>query len=52
MQVWWQNDDAWYTGSVASYDVDSGKHLVEYDDGEEEELTLAQEKYEILPGED
>lgn len=50
-QVWWQDDEAWYTGSVTRYDTHSGRHLAEYDDGDEEEVDLAQEKYEVLPGE-
>ena len=51
IQVWWQDEGAWFTGSVASYDTNSRKHVVDYDDGDEEELDMAQEKYEILPGE-
>jgi DNA mismatch repair protein MSH6 len=51
IQVWWQDEGAWFTGSVASYDTNSGKHVVDYDDGDGEELDMAQEKYEILPGE-
>lgn len=48
--MWWQDDAAWYTGSVSRYDAHSGRHLVEYDDGDEEEVDLAAEKYKVLPG--
>lgn len=50
VQVWWKDDEAWYTGSVTRYEAHKGLHLVEYDDGDEEEVDLAQEKYEVLPG--
>jgi hypothetical protein len=40
------------TPAACRANTDSGRHLVDYDDGEEEELDLAKEKFEILPGED
>ena len=51
LQVWWADDAAWYTGSVTRFDATEAKHLVEYDDGDEELVDFATEKYEILPGE-
>jgi len=49
--VWWEIDAAWYTGSVTRFDPTEKKHLVEYDDGEEELVDFVTEKYEVLPGE-
>uniref|UniRef100_A0A803M7J7 DNA mismatch repair protein n=1 Tax=Chenopodium quinoa TaxID=63459 RepID=A0A803M7J7_CHEQI len=41
-------DEAWYEGCVNSFDKVSGKHLVEYDDGEEEMIDLSKEKIEWI----
>ncbi|PIA29871.1 hypothetical protein AQUCO_05800150v1 [Aquilegia coerulea] len=44
LQVYWPLDDDWYSGCVASFDSESGKHHVKYDDGEEESLVFTKEK--------
>ncbi|OAY70755.1 DNA mismatch repair protein MSH6, partial [Ananas comosus] len=46
IRVFWPLDNAWYDGCVKSFDENSGKHLVQYDDGEEEAVELAKEKIE------
>ncbi|XWS76639.1 hypothetical protein CRYUN_Cryun01aG0194500 [Craigia yunnanensis] len=46
IRVYWPLDKAWYEGWVKSFDKESGKHLVQYDDAEEEELDLGKEKIE------
>ncbi|PIA56613.1 hypothetical protein AQUCO_00700752v1 [Aquilegia coerulea] len=43
-KVYWPLDDDWYSGCVASFDSESGKHHVKYDDGEEESLVFTKEK--------
>ncbi|KAG9457908.1 hypothetical protein H6P81_002416 [Aristolochia fimbriata] len=48
VKVFWPQDDAWYEGYIKSFDKESGKHLVLYDDAEEEVLELVNEKIEIL----
>lgn len=46
VRVYWPLDKKWYDGSVTSYDKSGGKHMVEYEDGEEESLDLGKEKIE------
>ncbi|KAK8540982.1 hypothetical protein V6N13_061030 [Hibiscus sabdariffa] len=46
LRVYWPLDKAWYEGAVKSFDKDTGKHLILYDDDEEEELDLGKEKIE------
>ncbi|CAK7348409.1 unnamed protein product [Dovyalis caffra] len=46
IRVYWPLDKSWYEGCVKSYDGDSKKHLVQYDDFEEELLDLSNEKIE------
>ncbi|XP_022757900.1 DNA mismatch repair protein MSH6 isoform X2 [Durio zibethinus] len=46
IRVYWPLDKAWYEGVVKFFDKESGKHLVQYDDAEEEELDLGKEKIE------
>ncbi|KAI4349732.1 hypothetical protein L6164_010292 [Bauhinia variegata] len=46
VKVYWPLDKAWYEGCVKSFDKATGKHLVKYDDDEEESLDLAKEKIE------
>ncbi|KAJ8900424.1 hypothetical protein K2173_025201 [Erythroxylum novogranatense] len=38
IRIYWPLDKCWYEGCVKSYDTKSGKHLVLYDDCEEENL--------------
>ncbi|KAI3980709.1 hypothetical protein MKX01_025274 [Papaver californicum] len=46
IRVYWPVDKKWYDGFVKSFDSLSGKHLIQYDDSEEEELYLEKEKIE------
>lgn len=46
IKIFWPLDKAWYEGSVKSFDKDANKHLVQYDDAEEELLDLGKEKTE------
>ncbi|PON72400.1 DNA mismatch repair protein [Trema orientale] len=46
IKVYWPLDKSWYEGFVKSYDEGEGKHLVQYDDAEEEFLELGKEKIE------
>ncbi|KZV13884.1 ATP binding protein [Dorcoceras hygrometricum] len=43
VRVYWPLDKSWYEGCVKSFDKLSGKHLVVYDDSEEEMLNLSEE---------
>ncbi|KAL5206458.1 hypothetical protein ABZP36_034667 [Zizania latifolia] len=52
LRVYWPLDDAWYDGKVESYHEGSSRHLVRYDDGEEEEVDLAKERFEWAAGEE
>ncbi|CAL9232799.1 unnamed protein product [Arabidopsis halleri] len=51
VRVYWPLDKKWYDGSVTFYDKGEGKHVVEYEDGEEESLDLGKEKFEWVVGE-
>ncbi|KAL9239755.1 hypothetical protein vseg_014047 [Gypsophila vaccaria] len=50
IRVFWPLDRIWYQGTVKSYDMSLGKHVVEYDDDEEESLDLSVEKFEFVDG--
>lgn len=46
VRVYWPLDQSWYEGCVRSFDKITGKHLVQYDDAEEECLDIDKEKIE------
>ncbi|KAJ6941375.1 hypothetical protein NC651_007231 [Populus alba x Populus x berolinensis] len=46
VRVSWPLDKSWYEGRVKSYDDESKKHLIQYDDSEEDLLDLINEKIE------
>lgn len=48
IKVYWPLDKAWYEGCVKSFDKESKKHRVQYDDAEEELLDLVNEKIEWI----
>lgn len=48
IKVFWSLDKAWHEGRVSSFYASQGKHLVLYDDGEEEALDLSCQKFEWL----
>ncbi|XP_021308614.1 histone-lysine N-methyltransferase TRX1 isoform X3 [Sorghum bicolor] len=43
-KVFWPLDDDWYKGSITWYNEATKKHSVKYDDGEAEDLSLADER--------
>ena len=47
VRVFWSADNAWFQGSLSNFSSSSGKHLCEYDDGDQEWLDLASERYEL-----
>ncbi len=40
---------AYYPGNITSYDSAEGKYMVQYDDGDSENLNLATEKWRPMP---
>lgn len=46
IKVYWPLDKSWYEGRVKLFDEKAGKHLVQYDDAEEELLVLGNEEIE------
>ncbi len=38
VKVFWSADNAWFQGSLSEFSGSSGKHLCEYDDGDQEWL--------------
>ena len=48
LRVYWPLDKVWYTGQVKAFDAKLGKHVVVYDDGEEENVLLEKEKVEWI----
>ncbi|GAV87389.1 MutS_V domain-containing protein/MutS_I domain-containing protein/MutS_II domain-containing protein/MutS_IV domain-containing protein/MutS_III domain-containing protein [Cephalotus follicularis] len=52
IRVYWPLDKSWYEGYVKSLDKGSNKHLIQYDDGEEELLDLGKEKVEWIEEEE
>jgi cell division protein FtsB len=48
IKVYWPQDDAYYTGKIKKFNRGSRKHVVSYDDGDEEVLYLPKEKYSLI----
>lgn len=48
IKVYWPLDKAWYEGSIKSFDSIASKHVVCYDDDEEESLDLSKENIEWI----
>ncbi|XWS09310.1 hypothetical protein CRYUN_Cryun40dG0074500 [Craigia yunnanensis] len=42
--VFWPLDADWYSGRVVGYNVETNRHHLEYEDGDEEDLMLSNEK--------
>lgn len=40
VRVWWPEDASWFHGVVAGFDASTGRHRIEYEDGDERELAL------------
>ncbi|GLJ26522.1 hypothetical protein SUGI_0513220 [Cryptomeria japonica] len=47
VKVFWPLDDDWYAGTVESFDRNLKRHHIVYDDGDEEWLELARERFKI-----
>ena len=47
VKVFWSADNAWFQGNLSEFSRSSGKHLCEYDDGDQEWLNLSSERYEL-----
>lgn len=45
IQVWWPMDEVFYAGTVDSFDPETKKHTILYDDNEIEILDLSKEKW-------
>ncbi|KAI3765368.1 hypothetical protein L2E82_15400 [Cichorium intybus] len=50
IKVWWPMDKVYYEGVVKSYDHESKKHVVLYDDGDLEVLRLDRERWKLVEG--
>ena len=48
VEVYWSGDEEYYHGTVDSYDPDSGKHAVNYDDGDKEKLDMQENIWRLL----
>ncbi|GAB2235555.1 hypothetical protein Droror1_Dr00025983 [Drosera rotundifolia] len=46
-KVYWPLDDDWYKGSVVGYDAESNRHNVKYEDDDEEDIILLNEKVQF-----
>jgi hypothetical protein len=42
------DDDDWYRGEISEYNAGTRKHCVAYEDGDEEWVDLAQERFEFV----
>jgi DNA mismatch repair protein MSH6 len=51
IKVLWPADKAWYEGEIAGFNPALCKHLVVYEDGDEEWLDLAVERFKIIAAE-
>lgn len=48
VSVYWPDDKAWYEGMVEKYDAHKKHHFISYEDGDEEWVDLASEKYKMV----
>lgn len=48
IKVWWPDDEMFYKGIVDSFDTNSKRHKVAYDDGDVEVLLLRDEKWDFI----
>ncbi|KAK9666513.1 hypothetical protein RND81_14G190100 [Saponaria officinalis] len=51
IKVWWPLDRRYYEGTVTMFDASTGKHKVDYDDGDEEILSLRKESWKFTSDE-
>jgi hypothetical protein len=43
VQHWWDGNGSWFLGRIIRYNKHDGKHLLKYDDEEEEWMVVADE---------
>ena len=48
IRVYWREEDAWYLGTVTSYNRETGEHHVDYVDGDQLDHIMALERVRIL----
>ncbi|KAK9809202.1 hypothetical protein WJX72_011258 [[Myrmecia] bisecta] len=48
MRVYWPDDDGWFLGTATEYFPDTGKHKIEYIDGDVEVVWVAMEQIRLL----
>jgi len=48
LRVYWPEEDAWFLGTVTSYNSETGEHHVDYVDGEQLDHIIALEKVRIM----
>ncbi|KAK4362171.1 hypothetical protein RND71_017412 [Anisodus tanguticus] len=48
VRVWWPLDQVFYGGHVTLFDHSEKKHMVIYEDGDQEMLNLARERWELV----
>ena len=52
LQVYWGYYKKWYAGEIISFDEEEGKHNVQYDDGDNEDVYLPDEMFQLFPPSD
>jgi hypothetical protein len=45
LQVWWPLENKWFSGRLVRVEEEGAKAVIQYDDGDEETLTLEKEKW-------
>ena len=49
VEVWWDGDRQWFSGRIAKFTARTGRHLIAYDDGDEETVDLKRQRLRWLP---
>ena len=49
VEVWWDGDRQWFPGRIAKFTARTGRHLIAYDDGDEETVDLKRQRLRWLP---
>lgn len=50
LSVWWEEDEAWYEGTVRDFSGALGEHVICYDDGEQRDEALDRCRWRLLSG--
>ncbi|KAK9861174.1 hypothetical protein WJX84_001707 [Apatococcus fuscideae] len=48
VKIFWPDDAEWYPGTLTALNSITGRHHVQYDDGEQEDLCLEHEEWDLL----